>query len=218
MFNGVGYRAWSFFKRLMLGLLKFVMGRIPYFRFIRETADTQVPITWEIWWDQVFLARHKGLYWPIDPTSVVEDYQNVLIGVHTSPGYSPGCYIQGRGRVYIGDYTQIAQNVGIITAQWDVPSNSNGSTREVRIGKYAWIGMNAVILPGVELGDFTVVGAGAVVTKSFPEGYCVIGGNPASIIRRLDPEKCVRYTHPYEYVGFLRKKDFEAYRRRNLQV
>ncbi len=55
---------------------------------------------------------------------------------------------------------------------------------EVRIGKYSWIG----ILPNVVLGDFTVVGAGSVVTKSFQDGYCVIAGNPARIIKKLNFE------------------------------
>ena len=48
--------------------------------------------------------------------------------------------------------------------------------------------MNSVILPGVTLGDHTVVGAGSVVTKSFEQGYCVIAGNPARIIRELPQE------------------------------
>ena len=51
--------------------------------------------------------------------------------------------------------------------------------------------MNAVILPGVTLGDHTIVGAGSIVTKSFPEGYVVIAGNPAKIIRTLEREKVV---------------------------
>jgi acetyltransferase-like isoleucine patch superfamily enzyme len=50
--------------------------------------------------------------------------------------------------------------------------------------------MGAVILPSVQLGDFTIVGAGAVVTKSFEEGYCVIAGNPARVIRQLNKEEC----------------------------
>ncbi|MEQ1824103.1 MAG: DapH/DapD/GlmU-related protein, partial [Fimbriimonadaceae bacterium] len=52
-----------------------------------------------------------------------------------------------------------------------------------------WIGMNAVVLPGVTLGDRTVVAAGAVVTKSFPEGWCIVAGVPAKLLRSLkEPE------------------------------
>ena len=46
--------------------------------------------------------------------------------------------------------------------------------------------MNSVVLPGVKLGDHTVVGAGSIVTKSFPEGYCVIAGNPAKMIKKIN--------------------------------
>jgi len=120
--------------------------------------------------------------------------------------------------VYIGDYTQLAQNVGIISANHDVHDNSAYQVSEVRIGRYCWIGMNAVVLPGVVLGDFTVVGAGSVVTKPFPEGYCVIAGNPARVIRRLDPAQFVPQTCRHAYIGFFRKERFEAYRRVNLRL
>ncbi|MNL61911.1 putative acetyltransferase [compost metagenome] len=50
-----------------------------------------------------------------------------------------------------------------------------------------------MVLPGVQLGEFTIVGAGAVVTKSFTEGYCVIAGNPARVIKSLDKEKCLAF-------------------------
>lgn len=46
--------------------------------------------------------------------------------------------------------------------------------------------MNSLILPGVKLGDHTVVGGGSVVTKSFPDGYCVIAGNPAKKIKDIN--------------------------------
>lgn len=217
MFRGYGFRTWRFFRRWFGDRLTAILSIVPYFRFIRETKDSQVPITFRMWWWQVVMGRHDGVYWPVHPTSVINVYQNIIIGIHTSPGYAPGCYIQGIGRVYIGDYTQIAQNVGIISANHDIHDSSRYQVKEVRIGSYCWIGMNAVVLPGVELGDFTVVGAGAVVTKSFPEGYCVIGGNPARIIRRLDPSQCVRYTCRHEYIGFFRKENFEQYRARNLR-
>ncbi|NDC76828.1 MAG: acyltransferase [Chitinophagia bacterium] len=218
MLSGHRFRAWIIVKRQVLEFGKNVIGRIPYFRFIRVTANTQVPITLDMWWQQVVLGKYDGLYWPIHPTSVVEDYRNVLIGVHTNPGYAPHCYIQGTGGIRIGDYTQVSRNVQILT----VPNGSealwNDTPKSVRIGQYCWLGMHSVILPGVELGDFTIVAAGSVVTQSFSEGYCVLAGNPAVITRRLDPGQCVRYNHRYPYVGFVKKKDFESYRRRKLLV
>lgn len=54
------------------------------------------------------------------------------------------------------------------------------------------MGMNAVILPGVTLGPHTSVGAGAVVTKSFPEGYCIVAGIPAKKIKEVPHEAGVR--------------------------
>jgi len=48
--------------------------------------------------------------------------------------------------------------------------------------------MNAVILPGVHLGDHTIVAAGSVVTKSFPQGNCILGGVPAKVVKELCTE------------------------------
>lgn len=59
-----------------------------------------------------------------------------------------------------------------------------GTMADIHIGKRCWIGANAVILKGVTLGDDTIVGAGAIVTHSFPEGKCVLAGNPAKIIKQ----------------------------------
>jgi acetyltransferase-like isoleucine patch superfamily enzyme len=195
-----------------------VVKAIPYFRFIKETENTQVPITFGMWWRHKVIGKGNGVYWPVHPSSKINTYKKVCIGIETSPGYEPGCYIQGMGKVFIGNYTQIAQNVGIISSNHDLYNNSQHVHNEVRIGNYCWLGMNSVILPGVVLGDFTVVGAGAVVTKSFPEGHCVIAGNPARVIKHLEKEKCVPYRSRHEYVGFVPATKFEKYRKENLWV
>jgi acetyltransferase-like isoleucine patch superfamily enzyme len=218
MLIGQRFRVWNFVKGFVSVIEREFIGRIPYFRFIRDTADTQVSITLALWWQHIVLRRYGDLYWPIHPTSVVEDYRNILIGVHTNPGYAPQCHIQGTGGIDIGDYTQLSRNVRILTIPNGSEVSSSDSARSVKIGQYCWLGMHSVILPGVELGDFTIVGAGSVVTRSFPEGYCVIAGNPAVITRRLDPGQCLRYIHPHPYVGFVKRKDFDSYRRRKLLV
>ncbi len=98
-----------------------------------------------------------------------------------------GCYFQAIGKITIGHGTYIAPNVGLITANHDFTNLDNHlPPKSIVLGENCWIGMNSVILPGVELGNNTVVGAGSVVTKSFPDGRCVIAGNPAKIIKTLD--------------------------------
>lgn len=100
---------------------------------------------------------------------------------------SPGTYFQNfSGNIRIGRGSYIAPNVGIITANHDLNDlERHFSSQDVEIGENCWLGMNAVVLPGVILGPQTIVGAGSVVSKSFPAGKCVIAGNPAKIIRML---------------------------------
>ena len=81
--------------------------------------------------------------------------------------------------------------MGIISSNHDAIDNDvQVKGTPIVIGRFCWMGMGTVILPEVQLGDFTIVGAGAVVTKSFPEGYCVLGGNPAKVIKQLNREEC----------------------------
>ncbi len=187
-----------------------------FFKKCYETRGTQTPILIRHIFIQRILGINRNVYWPIHFSTIVTHPQNICIGIDTSPGYMPGCYIQGNGKVYIGDYTQIASNVGIISANHNIYDSRKHNNSMVSIGKYCWIGMNSVILPDVVLGDFTVVGAGSVVTKSFEEGYCVIGGNPARVIKRLDRSKCNIFENKYKYNGFIRSDKFMGFKDRKL--
>jgi carbonic anhydrase/acetyltransferase-like protein (isoleucine patch superfamily) len=200
------------------GVLKGLLLRLPYFRFIRETARTQTPISFETWFCQRVLGVNRGPYWPVHPSSKVVGWQNILLGVETSPGLMPSCYIQGIGKIMIGDYTQVAAGVAIISANHALEDNRGHVAEQVAIGRYCWIGFGAIILPGVTLVDYTVVGAGCVVTKSFPEGYTVIVGNPARYLKGIDPGKCVFHVSEHEYHGYIPKARFAEFRRRHLRV
>jgi acetyltransferase-like isoleucine patch superfamily enzyme len=204
--------------RLPAKIMVLALEALPCFRFVRETRHTQTPATLGDWSRQYLFKLNPGPYWPVHPTSRVCGWTNILAGIETSPGLMPGCYIQGIGKIVIGDYTQIAPNVGIISANHDLHDNRKHVEAEVAIGKYCWIGMGAVILPGVVLGDYTIVGANAVVTKSFPDGYCVIGGSPAKLIKTLDPQRCVFHKSAFEYHGFIPASEFDEFRRKHLNL
>lgn len=183
-------------------------------KIITQTQDTQTPVRFGVWFMQRVVGINRKAYWPTHFTSNIGNIENIYAGIDTSPGYSPGCYIQGGGKTYIGDYTQIGPNVGIISANHSLTEIKKVDAGTVRIGRYCWLGMNSVILPNVELGDFTIVGAGSVVTKSFPDGFCVIAGNPAKVIKMLDKSCCVRGKNSFEYNGYIPNHKFEAYQKK----
>ena len=92
--------------------------------------------------------------------------------------------------IEIGDNVLIAPNVGIYTAGHALdPALRVQAHAEyaipVKIGNNVWIGADVTICPGVTIGDNSVIGAGAVVTKSIP-GNSLAYGNPAHVARKLN--------------------------------
>lgn len=98
-----------------------------------------------------------------------------------------GCVILDVVEVEIGDGAQIGPAVQIYAADHprDAKTRRAGLEfgRPVRIGRHAWIGGGAIILPGMTIGDDAVVGAGSVVTRDVPAGTTVVG-NPARPVSR----------------------------------
>lgn len=133
-------------------------------------------------------GSNRKIPWPVNPRTIVANAKNIEFSVNDIHVFqTPGCYWQNiDAKIVIGKGCYVAPNVGIITTNHDIRNISKHAPGErIIIGDNSWIGMNAVILPGVELGPNTIVGAGAVVTHSFPKGHCVIAGNPAKLIRDL---------------------------------
>ena len=142
---------------------------------------------------RIFLINRECKF-PVHFTSRVSFPENIHFRgnsetIRQSILLSGNCYIQAMNGIVFGEGTIIAPGVKIISANHDLKDLGRFEEADpIKIGRHCWIGANAVILPGVELGDYTVVGAGAVVSKSFA-AYRVLAGNPAAIIGRRC-EKC----------------------------
>lgn len=171
-------------------------------RYFVDTAHTQVDVHFRMWFWQKILRRNADAYWVVHPTTRVRGGRFTVIGPETSPGWSVGCEIDGRGGLYVGDYTQLAPNVRLLSVADGDDASAAPTDFSIWIGRYNLLAMNVTVGPGVRLGDFTIVGANAVVTESFAEGYCVVAGNPARIVSRLDPAECELWARPNAYVGY----------------
>lgn len=105
--------------------------------------------------------------------------------------------------VVIGSNVLIADRVFISDASHDfdpaTPVRLQGDSflGPVELKEGCWIGVGAVILPGVTIGKNAVVGSNSVVTKTVPD-YAVVGGNPAKLIRQLDPAPQSKTKRNYE--------------------
>ncbi|MGK7379167.1 sugar O-acetyltransferase [Planococcus sp. 1R117A] len=110
--------------------------------------------------------------------------KNITIGKNVF--FNTGCSFQDRGGIQIGSGSQIGMNVTIATLNHGLPLETRNTTYSspVIIGENAWIGSSAMILPGVTIGDNSVVAAGAVVTKDVPANT-VIAGVPAKFVKTI---------------------------------
>ena len=155
------------------------------------------------------LYQHRGrgskIYWSVrmdtppyrkfslGTKSVIESYccinnavGDVVIGDHTRIGIHNTII----GPVTIGNHVNLAQGITVTALNHNfidttLRIDEQGiSTNPVVIGDDVWIGANAVILPGVQIGRHVVIAAGAVVTKDVPDN-CVVGGIPAKVLKDL---------------------------------
>jgi acetyltransferase-like isoleucine patch superfamily enzyme len=104
---------------------------------------------------------------------------------------SPGSRISASDEVVLGDGVMLANGAYVTDSDWhtiyDRMARKTTPT-PVHIGNNVWLGDHATVLKGVTIGDNSVVAARAVVTRDVPANV-VVAGNPAKIIKELDPER-----------------------------
>lgn len=159
----------------------------------------------------------RGGYSPVHRTCTISNIRKIYVGINSTVA-RPGCYIQGAGTIRFGDYVQLAPNVGILSANHDLYDQRRYNVAPIVIGDYSWIGMNSIVTAGVTLGPRTIVAAGAVVTHSFPEGFCVLAGVPAKVVKYLDKDKFIPWHYDQEYYGYIPKEKFKAVRKKYIDI
>lgn len=110
---------------------------------------------------------------------------NIFIGDNFYAGYN--FTVLDMEKVFIGNNCIIGPNVNIYTVGYDIESknrNKTGYAIEITIGNNVWIDGNSTILPGVSIGDNSIVVAGSVVISDVPKNV-VVGGNPAKVLRDI---------------------------------
>jgi len=122
----------------------------------------------------------------IIPPFYTEFGKNIKIGKDVF--INSNCHFQDNGGIEIGDGTMFGCKVTIATVNHDIDPKTrhNAIPKPVKIGKKVWLGANCIVLPGVTIGDNSVIGAGSVVVKDIPANVVAVG-NPAKVIKQIKP-------------------------------
>lgn len=124
-------------------------------------------------------------------TSRVNSPKNIIVlesnnssTVYLSLATSGGCYYQAINGIEFGGGTIWANNCSFISANHSFKDlKKHNKSSKIIIGENVWIGSQCVILPGIQIGDNSIIGAGSVVTKSIPTNSIAVG-NPAKVIAK----------------------------------
>lgn len=130
----------------------------------------------------------------IEPPFRCDYGYNIKLGENFYANYN--LTILDSAPITIGDNVLIGPNVGIYSASHPLHASPRTEGWEIAksiiIGNQVWIGAHACILPGVKIGDNTVVGAGSVVTRDLPANVLAVG-NPCRVVRTISDAEAAEY-------------------------
>jgi len=191
------YRLPTIWAAALRGLIyRAVLGAIGSSCLIEEDVRLQVPKRIFLG-DRTFIGQHSYLDGGSSSLRLGNDVHLARcctlragdrgITVHDGAGINTRSYLDGNGGLEIGPNALLSPGVQVISANhvFDDPHKpikfQGGKYGKVNIGEDCWLGTNVIVLPGVTIGNGTVIGAGAVVTTDLP-AYSIALGVPAHVV------------------------------------
>lgn len=186
-----------FIRRILNGWNRFYVKRFiePAFDALGPHPDITSPRNVEIWGGGItaganlHLHASRGSLVRLATWRTGEREGRIEIGDHVL--ISPGTHIVSSERIVIGSNTMIASNCYISDSDWHDTYDRTAELekhRPIHIGENVWLGVRVIIGKGVTIGKNSIVGAGAVVMSDIPAN-CIAAGNPARVVRELDPAR-----------------------------
>lgn len=161
------------------------------FREYNRTADDEIDKRKELM-QRLFKSVGKNVW--IEPDFRCEFGKNITIGDDVYINF--GCVILDCGQVSIGKGTLIGPNVGLFSGNHttDAEERANGGLipKPITIGDRVWLCGNVSVVPGVTIGNDTIIGAGSVVTRNIPSGV-IAAGNPCRVLREITDKDKIGY-------------------------
>lgn len=160
------------------------------------TGANPIHILGTVFFLQKIIGFNRFVPWPVHFTSRVVHRKKIRVGFRSFPGYSQGCYIQARNGISIGDNLRMGPGVGLISANHSKDDYDKWDESEpITIGDNVWLGMNVVVLPGVNIGDNVIVGANSVVINDIPSDS-IARGNPCAAYKTKPSYQGTDFSRP----------------------
>ena len=151
-------------------------GRLELYKLGRKTLSLKI----------VNGSLQVGKYvkcWPDTKISIIGLTQEARLKIGNNVSIGDRTQLHCGNRIDIGDNSFISWDCCIMDRDYHAFNADKEESKPVIIGEHCWIGCRVLIIKGVSIGNGAVVAAGSVVTKDVPP-FCLVGGNPAKIIRR----------------------------------
>lgn len=186
-----------YIKQAWLGMQKFYIRKFlePQLDHLGKNAYIIKPWHVEIFGAPITIGDNITLFAASDKKTRLtvwsdkKDITGIKIGDHAL--ISPGVRISAAKEILIGDNCMLASGVYITDSDWHGIYDRSMPPEKacpVKLEPNVWVGDSSIICKGVHIGENSIIGAGAVVSSDIP-AFCIAAGNPAKIVKRLDPDR-----------------------------